>query len=38
MRLETVQAALEFAKLTGAKDLAPANEVFQNLNITPTKP
>jgi len=38
MRLETVQAALEFAKLTGAKDLAPADEVFQNLKITPTKP
>jgi NitT/TauT family transport system substrate-binding protein len=38
MTLETVKAALEFAKLTGAKDLAPANEVFQNLNITPTKP
>ena len=38
MRLETVKAALEFAKLTGAKDLAPANDVFQNLNITPTKP
>ena len=38
MKLETVQAALEFAKLTGAKDLAPANDVFQNLKITPTKP
>ncbi len=38
MRLETVQAALEFAKLTGAKDLAPADEIFQNLKITPTKP
>lgn len=38
MTLESVKAALEFAKLTGAKDLAPANEAFQNLNITPTKP
>lgn len=38
MTSESVKAALEFAKLTGAKDLPPASEVYQNLNVIPTKP
>src|SRR3546814_2321683 len=36
--LESVEVALAMAKASGAKDLAPADQVFQNLDIVPTKP
>ena len=35
---ESVDVALAMAKASGAKELAPADQVFQNLDIVPTKP
>lgn len=35
---DSVQVALDLAKASGAKDMAPAGEVYQNVEITPTKP
>lgn len=34
----SVQVALDLAKASGAKDMAPASEVFQNMEIVPTRP
>ena len=36
--LDAVKVALAMAKASGAKELAPANEVFANVDIVPTKP
>jgi NitT/TauT family transport system substrate-binding protein len=37
-RLASVEKALELAAASGVKDMAPANELFINMPITPTKP
>jgi ABC-type nitrate/sulfonate/bicarbonate transport system substrate-binding protein len=37
-RLSAVEKALELAAASGVKDMAPANELFINMPITPTKP
>jgi NitT/TauT family transport system substrate-binding protein len=36
--LPSVEVALEMAKASGAKAMAPAAEIFENVDITPTKP
>ncbi len=38
MSLDSVNVALAMAKASGAKELAPADQVFQNVDIVPTKP
>jgi len=37
-RLASVEKALELAAASGVKEMAPANELFLNMPITPTKP
>ena len=37
-KLASVEKALELAAASGVKDMAPANELFLNMPITPTKP
>ncbi|HYE93464.1 MAG TPA: ABC transporter substrate-binding protein [Terriglobales bacterium] len=37
-KLGSVEKALELAAASGVKDMAPANELFLNMPITPTKP
>jgi NitT/TauT family transport system substrate-binding protein len=36
--LDSVEVALEMAKASGAKELAPPEEIFQNMGIQPTQP
>jgi NitT/TauT family transport system substrate-binding protein len=36
--LGSVEVALEMAKASGAKELAPPEEIFQNMDIQPTQP
>lgn len=38
MTLESVQVALDMAKASGAEELAPAEDVFVNIDIQPTTP
>jgi ABC-type nitrate/sulfonate/bicarbonate transport system substrate-binding protein len=38
MTLASVEKAFELATASGVKDMAPANELFQNMPISPTKP
>lgn len=38
MTLDSVKVALAMAKASGAKELAPAEDVFHNVDIVPTKP
>jgi hypothetical protein len=38
MTLESLQVALDMAKASGAKELAPPEDVFHNVDIQPTTP
>jgi NitT/TauT family transport system substrate-binding protein len=38
MTLDSVQVALDMAKASGAEELAPAEDVFHNVDIQPTTP
>ena len=38
VKLASVEKALELAAASGVKDMAPANELFLNMPIAPTKP
>jgi ABC-type nitrate/sulfonate/bicarbonate transport system substrate-binding protein len=38
MTLDSVQVALDMAKASGAEELAPAEDIFQNMDIQPTTP